>query len=127
DYNFACPSYLHLRDGLVCHDCRVSRLNAIKYRCVQHSAAASAVRVAAMATHDLLGVYRRVDAFLAPSMTMRAELIASGFPSSKIHYIPTFVDLERFPYTPQRVGPIVYIGRLSREKGVDVLVRAHSA
>lgn len=85
----------------------------------------------------LRAAVRRADGFVAISGPIAAELRAAGVPDARIHAIPNGVDLERFrPTTPAErdtlrralgLGPgphVVYTGRLSPEKGVDVLVEA---
>lgn len=126
DYHLACASYLHLRDGQICRACLQSRLNAIRYRCVKGSLALTTVRVAGMAVHDMTHVYQRVQAVVAPSLTMLEELAEIGFPREKLHHVPTFVDLGRFEPSYRTSGPILYLGRLSPEKGVDCLIRAYA-
>ncbi len=46
----------------------------------------------------------------------------------KVVYVPNGIDLSVIPEVGERAHPkqIIYVGRLSREKGVDVLVRAMS-
>ncbi|WP_242340315.1 MULTISPECIES: glycosyltransferase family 4 protein [unclassified Anaeromyxobacter] len=79
----------------------------------------------------------RADAFVAISGPIHAELRAAGVPPERILSIPNGVDLERFrPAAAEEraalrralglpAGPlVVYAGRLSPEKGVDVLARA---
>ena len=79
----------------------------------------------------------RADAFVAISGPIRAELRDAGVPAERILVVPNGVDVERFrPATADEraalrrslglpEGPlVVYTGRLSPEKGVDVLVAA---
>ncbi len=79
----------------------------------------------------------RAEAFVAISGPIREELRAAGVPEERILSIPNGVDLERFrpAAADERAalrralglpdGPlVVYAGRLSPEKGVDVLARA---
>lgn len=79
----------------------------------------------------------RADAFVAVSRTIRDELIAAGAAPERVWAISNGVDLDRFspagatersllrallsvPDAPR----VIYTGRLSAEKGVDVLVEA---
>ncbi len=79
----------------------------------------------------------RADAFVAISGPIGAELRDAGVPAERILVVPNGVDVERFrPATADEraalrrslglpEGPlVVYTGRLSPEKGVDVLVAA---
>lgn len=126
DYNMACASYHYLRDGHVCVACKRGKYNAIRYRCVQGSVSLSAVRVIGMKVHEWFGSYERIEAFVAPSLTMARELRDMGVPEIRIHHIPFPVDLAAFQPAPTLEGPITYVGRLSVEKGVDCLLRAYA-
>ncbi len=79
----------------------------------------------------------RADAFVAISGPIGAELRDAGVPAERILAVPNGVDVERFrpAAADERAalrrslglpeGPlVVYTGRLSPEKGVDVLVAA---
>ncbi len=127
DYNLLCANYKLLRDGKPCEKCvGGNHLHAVAHRCVHGSLAASAVRASAMFMQRLLGVWRSVHAFVAPCRFMRDLLVKGGVPAGKIAVLrqPAEPSLVREGVPP---GPpvILYFGRLSREKGLDVLVRAY--
>lgn len=64
------------------------------------------------------------------SSRMRADLAAHGFPTDGVQVIPNGVDLERFrpvaieALPAQRGHTVLYVGRLTYQKGVDVLLHA---
>lgn len=70
---------------------------------------------------------RRVDRYLAVSPYMRQAFARAAFPESRIVIVPNFFDLPnaapREPHDPFR---FLYVGRLSRDKGIDTLLRALS-
>ena len=75
--------------------------------------------------HKWLRTYERcVDMFLAPSEFVRTKLIASGFPAERIEVLPHFQALPRDEQLSPDEGYLLYIGRLSPEKGVYELLRA---
>src|SRR5512133_1062790 len=97
--------------------------------CLVHQGTLGAARLAALA--------RLASAFVAVSAPIRDELLAAGIPASRIRRIPNGVDTSRFaPAAPaERAGaratlglgdgPVaVFAGRLSPEKGADVLLDA---
>lgn len=128
DYNLVCPAFGLYRGGTgPCVECLQRGLHrSLVHRCVKGSLAATGVRVFSMLVHRLLGVYRGVDAFVCPSSFMRRTLVAAGFPAEKVIHLPSFFPVNG--HLPARLGQgrhILYLGRLSREKGVETLIRAH--
>lgn len=85
----------------------------------------------AMQRHPVYANLRRLmqrnDAFQAISAETVRKLHAAGMPAQKIKAIPNAVDLslygQRSPTPPGQLR-VVYTGRLTPVKGVDVLVRA---
>jgi len=81
---------------------------------------------------------RRADRAIAPSAALQAALRTSGFPTAQVSTIPNAVDLAQFhPVTPRErlhlrgelglprdATLLIFIARLSRAKGIDLLVDA---
>lgn len=124
DFNFICSSYHYMRDGQICMKCKGSTLNALRYRCVRGSLFQSLARVLAINAHRLSGVYKRVDAFVCPSRLMAKELEQFGMLENKVNYVPSFVDTQSFKSSMVDEEYALYYGRLSTEKGVDILIDA---
>jgi glycosyltransferase involved in cell wall biosynthesis len=86
----------------------------------------------------VIAVYRRADAFACISHVLEREAIAAGVPAERVHFIPNPVDITRFrPATdgerqalrsglslPAGAVVCLFVGRLSREKGVMDLMNA---
>lgn len=127
DYNLLCANYKLFRDGRPCELCvGGNHLHGLAHRCVHGSLAASAVRIAALFVQRLLGVWRSVYAFVAPCRFMRGMLVRGGIPADKVAILrqpaePALV----FQTAPPGPPVILYFGRLSDEKGLDVLVKAY--
>jgi glycosyltransferase involved in cell wall biosynthesis len=68
----------------------------------------------------------RGDAFVVHSDEMRARALGFGAPANRLLSIPHGVDLDEFTPPADRAGPplIVGVGRLSEEKGFDLLLAA---
>jgi glycosyltransferase involved in cell wall biosynthesis len=85
---------------------------------------------------SLLGLFRSLDAVIAPSPTCRTELLAAGFSAERIHVIANGVDTTHFrpgigagPTIPLLTPPVplvVYAGRLVEAKGLLDLLAAWS-
>jgi glycosyltransferase involved in cell wall biosynthesis len=99
------------------------------------SAEAAHVR---LAKWPIRRIYASADAIACISRVLRDEALAFGFPAARVHLLPNAINMARFaPLPPAEraarraaigVAPdqvvCVYVGRLSREKGVLELVDA---
>jgi len=124
DFNLVCPNYLYLRDSQICEDCKRGYYHALRHRCVKGSLTATAARVFSMYVHKWLRIYNKVSAFVTPSAFMREDLIKCGFPAERIFHIPSPIDPRKYKPSYEHDGYVLYFGRLSKEKGLPVLLRA---
>jgi glycosyltransferase involved in cell wall biosynthesis len=72
-------------------------------------------------------LYRRADRVFAVSGTTNEQLVARGVPRNKLKTVPNPVSLapaEGAGDDPPKPGALLFVGRLSEEKGLDVLLRA---
>ena len=124
DYVVLCPAAHFLSHGKVCEACKNTRYyEAVWRKCQRGSLAASFLTAAASTVHRLLDVYRMVDRFVTPSRFMRDKFIEFGFPESQVVHVPNFIDFARIEPSPRERGYLLYVGRLSREKGIETLLR----
>ncbi|RNM05950.1 glycosyltransferase family 4 protein [Dickeya undicola] len=125
DYKIICPSYTMLRDGKVCDACLTgSVFNAFKYRCQQGSASKSLLLSLEGAWQNVAKNYPVLDAIISPSEFLRSQLIRK-LPNARIDVMVNGID-DSLPVTDvEDDGYFLFIGRLSREKGVATLARAH--
>lgn len=125
DYFMLCPKFDFLYNKQICEDCLTKGYSqCIRKRCVKGSLFASLVRVFAMKVHEAIGVYEKVDAFVAPSHFLKEKLIQGGIDEKKVHCIPTFY--KGIPEEKAIKGEYgLYFGRISEEKGVEVLIYAY--
>ncbi len=77
----------------------------------------------------LLGAYRRIDHWLAISDFMKRKFVEAGVPEERIttlrHSWCAGPDPSKPPAAkPESTPYMLYLGRLSREKGVDTLLEA---
>lgn len=127
DYKVVCPVYTRLSNGEVCTKCSGGHYEALlTQRCADGSLAQSGLLWAEARFHAAAGSYRRVDRFIAPSRFMR-DAVSPLLGESRVVYIPNGVDTSRIEASRQDEGFVLYLGRLSPEKGVETLLRAHAA
>ena len=136
DYILVCPSYVMLDGaGNVCDACLDGKFtNCFKRKCVKGSTAKSAMGVLEAEYLKLRKAYRKIDRIIAPSEFMRGKLIEGGFPTQQVVYMQNFAKqeilnnaLESDDRTSRDNPYLLFFGRLSREKGIDVLVDAFIA
>ncbi|MCX5753621.1 MAG: glycosyltransferase family 4 protein [Candidatus Krumholzibacteria bacterium] len=65
----------------------------------------------------------RINRFITPSNFLKSKLLEGGFDPARIDCVPNFADLAGFAGLPEK-DYFCYVGRLSQEKGLDVLIRA---
>jgi glycosyltransferase involved in cell wall biosynthesis len=124
DYRLICPNTSLLSGGEICERCIPNRFyQAILQRCKKGSLAASGVAMLSTLYDRLERLPSRIDRFVAPSEFLKSKLIEGGFDPARIECVPNFADLAGFAGLPEK-DYFCYVGRLSREKGIDVLVRA---
>ncbi|MDP3817740.1 MAG: glycosyltransferase family 4 protein [Methylotenera sp.] len=125
NFRFLCLSALFMRDGKVCEDC-LGHLpwRGVVHQCYRDSTAASTVLAGMITLHRGLGTYRnKVTRYIALNDFCRDKLIAGGLPKEKFKVKPNFIDNPKSPNWEARQGGL-FVGRLSKEKGLDVLAEA---
>ena len=74
------------------------------------------------------GSYQKIDRYIAPSEFMRSQLVRGGFPAEDVVVMRNFLPRRRMDslsLKPSEKGAyFLFFGRLSQEKGVDVLIEA---
>lgn len=123
NFRLLCAQAMFLRDGHVCQDC-LGRLpwRGIARKCYRGSTAASATLVATLALHRALRTYQtKVTRYIALNEFCRSKFIEGGLPPERIAVKPNFVaTVDAPPENITRTGAL-FVGRLSQEKGIDVL------
>lgn len=125
DFNLISPNYNLFHDGAICERCKPTRYyRAIFHRCVKHSYIASSAAAKAQYLHRWLGVYRKnVAALISPSKFLLHTMHEWHTKFIREYVLVNFVAMQNDPnLTPGEY--FLYLGRLSPEKGVDVLLEA---
>jgi len=123
DYKLACPTYQFLDHGVVCEACLGGKFhNAVLRRCKNDSVAASAVCAAELFTHTLTKAYSPVARFICPSRFLAAKMTEAGVYPERLRWVNHFIDTTEIAVKEGAGGGVVFAGRLSPEKGVDVAI-----
>lgn len=130
NYRLTCANGLLLRNDSPCELCvHGSVTAALKYRCYRNSIAATGAVVAMQTVHHALGTYRtKVDAYIALTGFARSIMVRAGLPDDRVYVKPNFLDdpLAVESTLVERENRIVFVGRITKEKGVDLLLQAWS-
>src|SRR5438105_7220189 len=125
NYRLMCPNGLHMSHGKTCEKC----LGGREYNCVLNNCEGSLVKSTGYAIRNAVarvaGFYRNnVSAFVCASRFLKGRMTDAGFDPDKMHLIPNVVPQSELPATTSQGSYVGYVGRLSREKGVHVLLDA---
>ena len=128
NYRLFCASAIPLRQGKPCTECleKGSIWPGLRYGCYRGSRLATLPLAASIGLHRALGTWQRhVDGFIALTDFQRDRMIEAGLPSEKVFLKPHFYDKPPLPLPwNQREGDVVFVGRLSEEKGLRFLLEA---
>lgn len=126
NFRLLCSQAMFLREGKVCEDC----LGKVPWRgaargCYRSSKLQSVVLAGMVTLHRVIGTWQsKVTRYIALNEFCRSKFIEGGLPAERIVVKPNFVDFPA-PVAGERDG-FLFVGRLSVEKGIDVLVGAAS-
>ena len=128
NYRTVCAAGVPTRNGKVCTLCLDKKcvLDGVKHRCYRGSL------VATLPLAINIAIYRKllpkwVSRFVVLSEFQKRKMVEYGWPEKKIVVKGNFVK-GTTEYTENTEGgkkeQIVYVGRLSKEKGVETLIKA---
>jgi glycosyltransferase involved in cell wall biosynthesis len=125
DLKLVCPSYLMLNHGIVCEDCRGRKF----YRCLincchKNSVTASALYTVESYYNKWFRKWEKTNCYICPSRFLRTKMIENGFPEQKLVHLPNFVNPPAIFPAYNAGDYLLYVGRLSQEKGIFTLVDA---
>jgi len=125
NFRFFCVNGLLMRDSKVCEGC-VGSLpwRALAHGCYRDSRLYTFPIVIVAASHKYIGTWKnKIDAYIALTEFGKKKFVECGLPEKKIFVKPNFL---LNPPKPEYSNDdyVVYLGRLSVEKGLDTLVEA---
>lgn len=126
NYRLMCPNGLHFSHGEICERC----LNGREFWCVLRNCEGRLLKSVGYAIRNwaarVQGLYRKnVDAFICASDFLKKRMIQAGFKASRIFVNPNMVRFQMEGGAGENLNDgeyVGYVGRLSREKGIDALL-----
>ena len=128
NFRFLCPNGLFFTQGKICERCKKGNtLHAVAYKCYRDSYLLSALYALSIGLHRRMGTFHLINRFIALTGFTAGKMIESGLATEdKLSILGNFL-----PDTSHKGGSIqpgrpyiLFIGRLSLEKGVMTLLQA---
>ena len=126
NYRTVCPQAHLYRDGAPCTDCVGGWPRpGVKYRCYRGSSVLSALVGVSTSVSNQLGIWKYIAGVHVPSDFAKSMLIRGVFASEQVVSFPNAVE-DPFPRPrdPSESPEVVFVGRLSPEKGLDLVLRS---
>ena len=121
DYKLICPDYLLKGE-------RYGFWKFVKNKCFKNSYIKSFLVALESKLHKFLDIYdKNIDLYIVPSKFVRNKLISHGIKENKIFLLPHFIANRTNTTVSNAVNAkkkyALYSGRISKEKGVDTLIK----
>jgi glycosyltransferase involved in cell wall biosynthesis len=131
NYRLICVGALLLRNNLVCEICinKTFPLSGVKYKCHRNSALESLQLVAMTGLHKLLGTWRqKVGRYIVLTEFGKNKMLNSslGLKEDQVVVKANSVEDRGHESEKSRSPFYLFIGRLSEEKGIQVLLESIS-
>lgn len=123
NFRLRCPNGYMFTEGEPCRRCEGGLYNnAVMHRCFPSRSQAMGYAAALWTHRFLLRLDEKVDIYMTPSEFMRRRMLEWGFEDARVEVVRNFTTgLQR----SERLGSYgLYLGRISSEKGIDVLLRS---
>lgn len=125
DSKLVCPCYTCMRGGVWCEECFSKKSSVIKHRCMPGSLPGAVVGYLEAKKWNKERLQRACDLFLPPSRFMADTCIRGGYDADRFHVFHNFIDIKKVENPSfEKSDYYVYLGRLTKVKGIETLCRA---
>jgi glycosyltransferase involved in cell wall biosynthesis len=128
NFRFLCVNSLFYTHDRICELCKSGKMShAVRLRCYRNSYSLSALYALSIGLHRRWGTFQMIDRFIALSGFSAQKLVEGGVATrDRITVLGNFLpDPLPAPRSLAACPPyVLYLGRLSREKGVATLIEA---
>jgi glycosyltransferase involved in cell wall biosynthesis len=125
NYQLSCPTASHFSHGEECTRC----IGGKEYHCALRNCKGSALQSVGYALRSGFAQTARwyaegVHEFLVVSNLVRDRMVQNGYAAESINVVPNCVPLREAPEEKSGGGYIGFVGRITPEKGISVLLQA---
>lgn len=127
DVQAICPAITMMdNDKNICEKCIGGKYsNCIKKKCNKGSTLKSVIGAIEGKFYRNKKIYtEKIDKIISPSEFYKSKFVEDGVQVEKVVAMHNFVDIEQYDVELQDDGYALYIGRLSKEKGILNLINA---
>jgi len=125
NYRMGCVNGFFLNHGEPCQRCMNGNfIPALRTACWHESHLQSGIMGAITSRARGMDLFHKVHHWIAISEAQKAEHVLMGIPDEKITVIPHFYENTETAHQYPEQGDVLFVGRLSAEKGVDRLLNA---
>lgn len=126
DYKAICPNYRLFTQGQVCERCKVHKYyNCFTHKCLKNSWGMSFLAMLEMYLHKvILASYDSIAIYIGPSKFLAHKVQDWNLPQKQVKQLYYGLNLAEFKPTEAVGEGLVYIGRLTEEKGIITLLEA---
>jgi len=122
DLSLVCPAHSFYVNGRACEECGGGDYwHVLPKRCIDGLLSSSVLGAVEAYLHATLGLYRKIDRFIAPSLFLREKVSRLSWMTGRIAHLPYFIPAGP-DYSNVSEGYVLFVGRISREKGVGTLI-----
>jgi glycosyltransferase involved in cell wall biosynthesis len=123
NFRLRCPNGYMFTEGSPCYRCEGGPYyNALLHDCFPSKSQAATYAAALWLHRFVFKVQDKVTLFLTPSRYVSERMLSWGFAPERVKVVRNFTDIPPDAKPPGNFG--MYVGRLSSEKGLDVMLRA---
>ncbi|WP_455542991.1 glycosyltransferase family 4 protein [Intestinibacter sp.] len=127
DYQMLCPNHLFfdINTKVPCEKCLDgSKLNCMKNNCIHNSKIKSIIGSIEAILYKNKNTYSKVKHYICPSVFMEEKLNTQEIYKNKTTAIHNFIELSDEVKVTEKEDYVLFFGRLSEEKGLEVFLDA---